>query len=52
MESTLSLWEWEEAFDVLSGHIKRAPMWIQKANLRMVVPMTNEPKRLFKRAIL
>ena len=25
------------SFDVLSGHIKRAPMWMQKANFRVVV---------------
>ena len=37
------------SFDVLSGHIKRAPMWMQKANLEWLFRVANEPKRLFKR---
>ena len=49
MESILSLWEWEEALMSLSGHIKRAPMWMQKANLEWLFRVANEPKRLFKR---
>ena len=49
MESILSLWEWEEALMSFSGHIKRAPMWMQKANLEWLFRVANEPKRLFKR---
>ncbi len=37
------------SFDVLSGHIKRAPMWMQKTNLEWLFRVANEPKRLFKR---
>ena len=37
------------SFDVLSGHIKRAPLWMQKLNLEWLFRVSNEPKRLFKR---
>lgn len=37
------------SFDVLSGHIKRAPIWMQKTNLEWLFRVANEPKRLFKR---
>lgn len=37
------------SFDVLSGHIKRAPMWMQTTNLEWSFRVANEPKRLFKR---
>lgn len=37
------------SFDVLSGHIPRAPKWMQKANLEWLFRVANEPRRLFKR---
>ena len=37
------------AFDYLVGNIKRAPMWMQKANLEWLYRLLQEPKRLFKR---
>ncbi|WP_447584582.1 WecB/TagA/CpsF family glycosyltransferase [Streptococcus pasteurianus] len=37
------------SFDVLSGTIKRAPMWMQKVNLEWLFRVANEPRRLFKR---
>ena len=37
------------SFDVLSGHINRAPLWMQKLNLEWLFRVVNEPKRLFKR---
>lgn len=37
------------SFDVLSGTIKRAPLWMQKLNLEWFFRMMNEPQRLFKR---
>ena len=37
------------SFDVLSGHIKRAPLWMQHAHLEWLFRVANEPKRLFKR---
>ncbi|ENZ5663376.1 WecB/TagA/CpsF family glycosyltransferase [Enterococcus hirae] len=37
------------SFDVLSGKIKRAPQWMQKANLEWLFRVYQEPKRLMKR---
>ena len=36
-------------FDYLAGNIKRAPMWMQKANLEWLYRLLQEPKRLFRR---
>ena len=37
------------SFDVLSGNIARAPLWLQKMNLEWLFRMIQEPRRLFKR---
>lgn len=37
------------SFDVISGNIKRAPIWMQKINLEWLYRVIQEPKRLFKR---
>lgn len=37
------------SFDVISGLIPRAPLWMQKANLEWLFRVMQEPKRLFKR---
>lgn len=37
------------SFDVISGLIPRAPLWMQKANLEWLFRVIQEPKRLFKR---
>lgn len=37
------------SFDVVSGNIPRAPIWMQRANLEWLFRMTQEPKRLVKR---
>lgn len=37
------------SFDVISGAIPRAPMWMQKCNLEWLFRVIQEPKRLFKR---
>lgn len=37
------------SFDVISGSIPRAPMWMQKCNLEWMFRVMQEPKRLFKR---
>lgn len=37
------------SFDVLSGTISRAPLWMQKAHLEWLFRVANEPKRLFRR---
>ena len=36
-------------FDVISGLIPRAPLWMQKMNLEWLFRVIQEPKRLFKR---
>ena len=37
------------SFDVISGAIPRAPVWMQKMNLEWLFRVMQEPKRLFKR---
>ena len=37
------------SFDVISGKIPRAPVWMQKMNLEWLFRVIQEPKRLFKR---
>ncbi len=37
------------AFDYFAGNIKRAPKWMQKANLEWFYRFCQDPKRLFKR---
>ena len=40
------------SFDVVSGDIPRAPLWMQKANLEWFFRMVQEPERLAKRYIV
>ncbi len=40
------------AFDYYAGNIRRAPMWMQKANLEWLYRLLQDPKRLFKRYFL
>lgn len=40
------------SFDVVSGNIPRAPMWMQRANLEWLFRMVQEPKRLVKRYVV
>ena len=37
------------SFDVISGAINRAPVWMQKMNLEWLYRVIKEPRRLFKR---
>lgn len=37
------------SFDVLAGHVKRAPKWMQQVGLEWFYRFSQEPKRLFKR---
>ncbi len=37
------------SFDVISGNISRAPLWMQKAGLEWLFRVLQEPRRLFKR---
>ena len=36
------------SFDVISGNIKRAPKWMQKAGLEWLYRLMKEPKRIFR----
>ena len=40
------------SFDVVSGLVKRAPMWMQKAGLEWLYRVYQEPKRMFKRYLV
>lgn len=40
------------SFDVISGAVPRAPMWMQKCNLEWLFRLLQEPKRLFKRYLV
>lgn len=40
------------SFDVVSGNIPRAPMWMQRANLEWLFRMVQEPKRLVRRYVV
>ena len=40
------------SFDVISGNIPRAPMWMQRANLEWLFRMMQEPGRLVKRYVM
>ena len=40
------------SFDVVSGNIPRAPMWMQKMNLEWAFRMAQEPGRLVKRYLI
>ncbi len=36
------------SFDVISGNIKRAPLWMQKSNLEWLYRLIKQPKRIFR----
>ena len=40
------------SFDVISGKIQRAPLWMQKSGLEWLFRVIQEPRRLFKRYFL
>ena len=40
------------SFSFLCGHVRRAPLWMQKWGLEWVHRLGQEPKRLFKRYVL
>lgn len=40
------------SFDVVSGNIKRAPFWMQKAGLEWMFRFYKEPKRLWRRYLI
>jgi N-acetylglucosaminyldiphosphoundecaprenol N-acetyl-beta-D-mannosaminyltransferase len=40
------------SFDVVSGKVKRSPLWIQKAGLEWFFRFLQEPQRMWKRAFI
>jgi bacterial polymer biosynthesis proteins, WecB/TagA/CpsF family len=40
------------SFDVVAGHVKRAPIWMQKSGLEWAYRVYQEPKRMFKRYLV
>ena len=40
------------SFDVISGTIPRAPLWMQKSGIEWLFRVIQEPKRLFKRYLV
>lgn len=40
------------SFDVISGKVKRAPLWMQKAGLEWFYRFLQEPKRMWKRYLI
>jgi len=40
------------SFDVVSGKVKRAPVWMQKYGLEWFYRFLQEPKRMWKRYLL
>ncbi|HVW58955.1 MAG TPA: WecB/TagA/CpsF family glycosyltransferase, partial [Puia sp.] len=40
------------SFDVVSGLVKRAPVWMQKAGLEWLYRVYQEPRRMFKRYLV
>jgi N-acetylglucosaminyldiphosphoundecaprenol N-acetyl-beta-D-mannosaminyltransferase len=40
------------SFDVVSGLVKRAPLWMQKAGLEWLFRVYQEPRRMFKRYLV
>lgn len=37
------------SFDVVAGHVKRAPVWMQRTGLEWLYRVWQEPRRMFKR---
>jgi N-acetylglucosaminyldiphosphoundecaprenol N-acetyl-beta-D-mannosaminyltransferase len=40
------------SFSFLTGHVKRAPLWMQRSGIEWVHRLCQEPRRLFKRYIV
>ena len=40
------------SFDVVSGQIKRAPLWMQKIGLEWFYRLAQEPRRMWKRYLI
>ena len=40
------------SFDVVAGHVKRAPLWMQNIGLEWFYRVTQEPRRMWKRYLI
>lgn len=40
------------SFDVAAGHVKRAPVWVQKAGCEWMYRLCQEPRRMWKRYLV
>ena len=40
------------SFSFLAGHVRRAPLWMQRSGLEWIHRLAQEPKRLFKRYLV
>ena len=40
------------AFDIHSGRVRQAPLWMQRDGLEWLFRLTQEPRRLWKRYLL
>ena len=40
------------AFDFLSGHVSRAPVWMQRSGLEWLYRLASEPRRLWRRYLV
>ena len=40
------------SFDVVSGKVKRAPLWLQNSGLEWFYRFTQEPSRMWKRYLI
>jgi N-acetylglucosaminyldiphosphoundecaprenol N-acetyl-beta-D-mannosaminyltransferase len=40
------------AFDLLTGRVRQAPRWIQRAGLEWLFRLSQEPRRLWKRYLI
>ena len=40
------------SFDVIAGHVQRAPEWMQRAGLEWAYRFAQEPRRLWRRYLV
>ena len=40
------------SFDVVAGHVKRAPLWMQNTGLEWFYRFSQEPRRMWKRYLI
>ena len=40
------------SFDVVAGHVRRAPVWVQRIGCEWVYRVVQEPRRMWKRYLV